>query len=56
MDWLEDDEMMRQWEAVSKEEEKMTVRMMEGRNLRVKEVQNAPELLISQVSTKEQAP
>ena len=56
MDWLEDDEMMRQWEEVSKEEEKITVSKMEGRNLRVKEVQKAPELLASQVSTKEQAP
>ena len=26
MDWLEDDEMMKQWEEVSKEEEKITMR------------------------------
>ena len=31
MDWLEDDEMMRPWEGVSKQEEKITVRN-EGSN------------------------
>ena len=53
MDWLEVDEMMRQREEVSKEEEKITVRKMEGRSLQLEGVQKAPEILVSQVLTKE---
>ena len=45
MDWLEDDEMMKQWEDVSNEEEKITVRKMEGKRLQVEGVQKVPELL-----------
>ena len=37
MDWLEDAEMMRQWEEVSKEEKKIAARKMEGRSLQVAE-------------------
>ena len=53
MDWLEVDEMMRQREEVSKEDEKITVRKMEGRSLQHEAVQKAPEILVSQVLTKE---
>ena len=56
MDWLEDDEMTRQWEDVSKEEEKITVRKMEGRSLQVEGAHKALELLVSQVLTKEKEP
>ena len=56
MYWLEDDEMMRQWEDVSKEEENITVRKMEGRSLQVEGVQKVPELLMSQVLSKEKGP
>ena len=52
-DWLEDDEMMKQWEVVSKEEKKITVRKIEGKSLQVERVQKVPELLMSQVLTKE---
>ena len=31
MDWLVDDQMMRQWEELSKEEEKITLTRNEGR-------------------------
>ena len=34
MDWLEDDEMLRQWEEVGKEEERITRRKGEGRKLK----------------------
>ena len=44
MGWLEDDEMMRQWEDVSQEEEKITVRKMEGRRMQVEGAQKVPEL------------
>ena len=35
MDRLQDDEMMRQWEEVSKEEEKITLRRGEGRRIKM---------------------
>ena len=53
MHWFEDDEMMRRWEDVSTEEEKITVEKMEGESLQVEGVQKAPELLVFQVLTKE---
>ena len=53
MGWYEDDEMVRQWEETSKEEEKIAKRKVEGKSLLVEGVQRAPELLVSQVSTKE---
>ena len=56
MDRLEDDEMMNQWEDVSKEEEKITVRKMEGKRLQVEGVQKVLEFLVSQVVTKEKEP
>ena len=34
MDWFEDDEMLRQWEEVSKEEENKTLRRNEGREIK----------------------
>ena len=52
MDWLENGEMMKQWEDVGKEEEKITVRKMEGRSSQVDGVQKAPQLLVSQVFNK----
>ena len=50
MDWLEDDEMMRQWEGASKEEEKITVRKLEDTCLQVEGVQKVLELSVSQVA------
>ena len=47
--------MMRQWEDVSKEGEKIKMRKMGGKSLQVKGVQRAPELLASQVLTKERS-
>ena len=47
MDWLEDDGMMREWEGVSKEEEKITLRRNEGRGISPGRVQNALELMVS---------
>ena len=47
MDWLLDDELLRQWEGVSKEEEEITVRS-EGRRLQVEKVQSAPRLVKTQ--------
>ena len=35
MDWCEDDEMMKQWEDVSNEEEEIAVRNMEGKRSQV---------------------
>ena len=55
MDWLEDDEIMKQWEDVSKEE-KITMRKMEGKSLQVDGVQKVPDLFVSQVATKEKEP
>ena len=52
MDWLEDDEMMRQWEEVSKEEEKITLRRNEGRGIKTERVQHVPELMVSQAQMK----
>ena len=50
MGWLEDDEMMRQWEDVTnEEEEKITVRKIEGRRLQVEGVQKVLELPVTQV-------
>ena len=51
MDWYEDDEMMRPWEEVSKEEEKIVKRKMEGNGLQTDGVQRVPELTVSQVLT-----
>ena len=42
MDWLEDDEMMMQWEDVSKEEENVTMRSGEGRAMKADGVLNVP--------------
>ena len=56
MDWCENDEMMRQCEDVSEDEEKIKMRKMEGKSLQVEGVQRAPELLVSQVFTKDEEP
>ena len=48
-DWLEDDEMMRQWEEVSKDEGKITLKQDEIRNIKCEGVQKVPELMLSQV-------
>ena len=53
MDWLEDDEMRRQWKDVIKEEEKITARKLEGKSLQVEGAQKVPELSVSQVATKD---
>ena len=53
MDWYTDDVMMRQWEDDSREEEKITMRKMEGKRLQVESVQKAPELLVRRVLTTE---
>ena len=56
VDWYEDDEMMRQWEEASKEEEMIAKRNMEPTSLQVEGVQRAPELPVSLVLTKEKEP
>ena len=48
MDWLVDDEILRQWEEGSKEEEKITVKRHEGRQSTVERVQSEPELVVAQ--------
>ena len=48
MGWLEDDEMVKHWEDVRKEEEKITMRKMDGRSLQVEGVKQAPEFPIPQ--------
>ena len=53
MDWYEDDEMVRHREDISKEEEKIAKVKMEGKSLQVEGAHRAPELLVSQVLTKE---
>ena len=40
---------MRQWEYVSKEGEKISLKKTEGKSLQVEGVQRVPELLVSQV-------
>ena len=52
MDWNEDDEMARQWEETSKEEE-IAKAKMDGKSLQVEGVQVAPELMVSRVFPKE---
>ena len=51
MAWLEDDEMMKQWEEVSKEEEKTTLRRNDGRDITSERMQNVLEL-VSQAQIK----
>ena len=41
MDCLWDDELMKQWEGVSKDEERINVRRSEGKGLQVENVQSA---------------
>ena len=53
MDWYEDDEMVRHWEEISKEEEKIAKGKMDGKSLQVEGAHRAPELLVSQVLKKE---
>ena len=53
MEWLEGDDLMRQWEEVSKEEEKTEVRKFVGRSSQIEGVQKAPEVLVFEVFTKE---
>ena len=52
MGWLEDDEMRRKWEEVSKDEEKITSRRNEGRGLSGERVQHVPEVMVSQAQVK----
>ena len=52
MEWLEDDEMMRQREEMSKEEEKTTLRRNDGRKIKSERMQNVPELMVSQAQMK----
>ena len=52
MDWLMDDDMMKQWAEVNKEEEKIMVKRNEGRDLLVDRVQSVPELVVAQAHMK----
>ena len=52
MDWYEDDE-MRQWEDVSKEEGKSVKRKTAGNGLQIEGVQRVPQLMVSQILTEE---
>ena len=45
-DGVMNDEMMRQWEQVSKEDEEITVKRSEGGKLQVETVQGAPALVV----------
>ena len=45
MDWLENDGIMRQWEEVSKEEGKTTIKRNEGRQIKAEGEQHVPELM-----------
>ena len=56
MDWHEDDEMMRQWEEVTKEEEKFVKRKTEGNGLQINGVHRAPQLVVSSMLSKEKGP
>ena len=49
---LEDDEMMRQWEVVTTEEERITMRRSEGRELKVERLQGVPTLVVTQAQMK----
>ena len=53
MDWLEDDMMMRRWEEVSQEEEKITLRRNEGRGRMRKELPTVPQLMVSLAQNEE---
>ena len=44
------DEMMRQWEGVSKDEEEITVKRSEGGKLHVEKVQSAPAQLLPKLN------
>ena len=48
VDWLMDDEMMRQWEDESEDEEEITVKRSKGRRLQVEKVQRAPGFVMAQ--------
>ena len=52
IDWLEDDELMRHWAQVSKEEEKIKVRRSAGRNIKFEGVHNVLEQMVSQAQMK----
>ena len=56
LNWFMADETTRQWEEDCKEEEKIAKGKMEDKSLQVEGVQKAPELPVSQVSTKERGP
>ena len=45
VDWLMDDE-LRLWEVVSKDEQGMTSKRSEGRDIQVEQVQSAPGLVV----------
>ena len=47
MDWLMNDEIMRRWSEVSKDEEETTVKRCESGKLQVEKVQRAPELVVA---------
>ena len=47
MDWPMDDEMVRQWEDVSKKEEKLTLKRSEGGKLQAEQVRSVPELVVA---------
>ena len=53
MEWCEDDELKRQREEVSIEEDKTVRRKAEGKGLQIEGVQRVPELMVSQTLTKE---
>ena len=47
MDWLIDDEMVRQWEEVGKDAEEITLKRSEGGKLQVEKVRSAQELVVA---------
>ena len=50
MDWYEDDEMRKQWEEVSRGEEKIRQRKIERNALHIEAMQRAPALVASQLT------
>ena len=47
MDWLMDDDMMKHWEEISKDEEEIKVKRRKGGKLQVEKVQSTPELVLA---------
>ena len=54
VDWLTDDEMMRQWEEVSEDEEEITAKRCDGGKPQAEQVRSAPELVVAQTQMRKE--